>query len=97
VSLRKHPIEEKVSTPDGRELRVRIGVAPDPYLRQRDVRTVDVELFEGERVIAAVNTLLSPRDESEARALAREIVSGLGDGTLEPTAGALERLASRAS
>ena len=93
MSLRGHPIEETVTTPDGRELRLRIGVAPDPYLRGRDLRTVDVELFEGERVLAAVNTLLSPRDESEARALAREIASGLSDGTLEPTAGAIERLA----
>jgi hypothetical protein len=95
VTLRRHPIEVTVSTPDGRELRLRVGIVPDSYIRERDLATVDLELFEGDRVLAAVNTLLSPRDDANARALAHEIVSGLGDGTLEPTAGALERLATR--
>lgn len=95
MNLRAHPIEETIATPDGRELRVRIGLARDPYIPDRAVDTVDVELFEGETVLAALNTVLSPSDDSEARALARDIASGLREGTLEPTAGALEPLALR--
>lgn len=95
MSLRTDPIEEAVTTPDGRELRLRVGVPQDPYIPERALDTVDLELFEGETAIAAVSTVLSPGDDSEARALVRDIVSGIEEGTLEPTAGALEPLALR--
>jgi hypothetical protein len=95
VSLRTDPIEEAVTTPDGRELRLRVGVPQDPYIPERALDMVDLELFEGETAIAAVSTVLSPGDDSEARALVRDIVSGIEEGTLEPTAGALEPLALR--
>jgi hypothetical protein len=42
-----------------------------------------------------VTTVLDASDESEARALLREIVAGLESGELEPTAGAIEPLAER--
>jgi hypothetical protein len=95
VSLRTNPIEQTVATPDGRELRVRVGVAPDPYIAERERNTVDLEVFEGDRPLAALNTLLGPRDHSGALALARDVVAGLRDGMLQPTAGALDELLSR--
>jgi hypothetical protein len=95
VSLRGRPVEQTASLPDGREIRVRVGVPDDPYIPRRELETVDVELFNGDRALAAVNTVLSPAQESEALALAREIVAGLEAGELEPTAAALEPLADQ--
>jgi hypothetical protein len=72
---------------------VRVGIPQDSYIAGRDLETVDVELSIEGRAIAAVNTVLRPEQESEARQLAREIVAGLESGELEPRAGALEPLA----
>jgi len=76
-------------------VRVRIGVPEDSYIPSRELETVDVELFDGERHLAAVNTVLAPQQESEALALARELVAGLESGDIEPTAAAIEPLADR--
>jgi hypothetical protein len=81
--------------PDGREARVRVGVPDDPYVAKRELQTVAVEIVLDERVAASLNTVLSPDHESEARALALEIVAGLEAGELEPTAAAIEPLADR--
>jgi len=93
VSLNGRPIEHTASLPDGREVLLRIGIAEDPYIAKKELRTVDVELFDGELHLAAVNTVLLPEQESEARALARRIVAGLESGELQPTAGSIEPLA----
>jgi hypothetical protein len=93
VSLSRRPIERIASLPDGREVRIRVGLQEDPYLPRREVRTVDVELFSGEEPLAAVSTVLLPEQESEALALARRIADGLESGELEPTASAIEPLA----
>ena len=93
MSLRGEPIETSANLPDGRTLRIRIGVPEDSYISPRELDTVDVELFDGDQHLAAVNTVLGAEQESEARALAREIVAGLEAGKLEPTAAALEPLA----
>ena len=45
------------------------------------------------QVVAALNTILAPEQDGDARRLAREIAEGLSSGKLEPTAGALEPLA----
>ena len=95
MSLRGNPVEEDVTLPDGRSVRVRVGVPDDPYIAKKELDTVDVELFEGETPLAAVTTILDASDTSEARALAREIVAGLQSGELEPTAAAVEPLADR--
>ena len=95
MSLRGEPIEATATLPDGRTLRVRVGVPEDSYIPSRELDTVDVELFDGEQHLAAVNTVLEPEQTSEARALVREIVTGLESGELEPTAGALEPLADQ--
>jgi hypothetical protein len=95
VSLRGRPVERTANLPDGRRLRVRVGVPEDSYIPAREIETVDVELFDGERHLAAVNTVLAPEQESEALQLAREIVAGLESGALEPTAAAIEPLADQ--
>ena len=93
MSLRGRPVEQTASLPDGREVRVRVGVPQDSYIHRRDLETVDVELSIEGRAIAAVNTVLDPKQDSAALELAREIVAGLESGNLEPTAAALEPLA----
>lgn len=95
MSLRGRPIEETASLPDGGEVRVRVGVPEDSYIPRRELETVDVELFVDGRAVAAVNTVLGVKQESEARELAREIIAGLESGKLEPTAAALEPLADQ--
>jgi hypothetical protein len=93
VSLKGRPIEKTASLPDGREVHIRIGVPDDSYIRKKDLRTIDVELFTADEHLAAVNSVLLPEQESEALALARQIVAGLESGELEPTAGAIAPLA----
>ena len=93
MSLRSRTIEQAATLPDGRQVLVRVGVPDDPYIPKRELETVDIELWEGDRVLAAVNTVLDPDQESEAVALAREISAGLEEGRLEPTAAAIEPLA----
>lgn len=94
MSLRGEPVEQTATLPDGRTVRVRVGVPEDSYIARKDLDTVDVELFAANGGhLAAVNTVLSASQDSEARELVREIVEGLESGKLEPTAGALEPLA----
>lgn len=94
MSLRGEPVEQTATLPDGRVVRIRVGVPDDPYIPKRELRTVDVELFTSDdRVLAAVNTVLNPEQVSEARRLAREIAAGLESGSLAPTASAIEPLA----
>jgi hypothetical protein len=95
VSLRGDPVEATATLPDGRTILVRVGVPEDSYIAKRELDTVDVELFDGEQHLAAVNTVLDAKQTSEARTLVREIVSGLESGELEPTAAALEPLADQ--
>src|SRR5438552_685532 len=96
MSLRGEPIEMTATLPDGRSVRIWIGVPEDSYIAKRDLDTVDIELtLVGGNHLAAVNTVLEADQVSEARALAREIVAGLESGELDPTAAALEPLADQ--
>jgi len=95
MSLRGRPLETDVTLPDGRVVRVRVGVPDDSYIAKRDLDTVDVELYGEGQHLAAVNTVLDASQVSEARELLGEIVSGLASGELKPTAAALEPLADR--
>ena len=95
MSLRGAPLEAEVTVPDGRTVRVRIGVADDSYIPQRELDTVTVELYADGEHVAAVNTVLDADQTSEAHELLVEIVSGLESGDLPPTAGAIEPLADR--
>ncbi len=93
MSLRGRTVEQNATLPDGREIVVHVGVPEDPYIPRSESETVDVELRSGRNVLAAVNTVLDPDQESEALELAREIARGLESGDLEPRASAIEPLA----
>jgi hypothetical protein len=95
MSLHGEPLEADVTIPDGTIVHVRIGVPDDSYIANRELDTVTVELSANGEHIAAVSSVLDPDQTSEAHALLREIVSGLGSGELSPTAGAIEPLADR--
>jgi hypothetical protein len=93
MSLRGRTIEQPATLPDGRHVTVHVGVPDDPYIPRAELETVDVELHSGGGVLAAINTVLDPDQESEALALAREIARGLESGDLQPTASSIEQLA----
>jgi hypothetical protein len=95
VSLRGAPLEAEVAIPDGRTVRVRIGLPDDSYIPQRELDTVTVEIYANGEHVAAVTTVLDADQTDEARALLDEIVTGLESGDLSPTAGAIEPLADR--
>ncbi len=92
VTLRARAIEETGELPDGRTAAVWIGVPRDDYVAAGELETVALELRVNGEVTAALNTVLEPDQDSEARQLALEIVRRLESGELEPTAGALEPL-----
>jgi hypothetical protein len=93
MSLRGRTVEHTATLPDGRHVVVHVGVPEDPYIRRSELETVDVELHSGGHVLAAVNTVLDPDQESEAEQLAREIAQKLQSGEIEPTAHAIEPFA----
>jgi hypothetical protein len=93
VSLRSNRIELAATLPDGRTVTVRVGVPDDSYIPKRELDTVDLELWENGRAIAAVTTVLDADQTSEAMALAREVVTRLESGELGPSAAAIEPLA----
>lgn len=88
-------MQRKAILPDGRVLSVSVGIAQDSYIASRELDTVVLELWDERRGehLAGVATVLSAGDVDAANALVREVVGGLEDGSLEPTAGALEPLA----
>lgn len=95
MSLRGAPLQREVTLPDGRVIAVRVGIAEDSYIPRRELDTVVLELWDEHRGehLAGVATVLSADDVDAARSLLGEVVRGLEDGTLAPTAGALEPLA----
>jgi hypothetical protein len=95
MSLRGEPQEQDVTLPDGRVVAVRLGLAEDSYIPQRELHTVVLELWDKQRGehLAGISTVLSAADTDAAHSLMREVVAGLGDGSLAPTATALEPLA----
>ncbi|MBA2475206.1 MAG: hypothetical protein H0V40_04525 [Actinobacteria bacterium] len=95
MSLRGRAVEQTATLPDGREAVVRIAVPQDPYIARAELSTVALELTIDGELEAALNTVLDPDQDSEALALAREIVRGLESGELAPTAGSLEPLVDR--
>ena len=95
MSLRAAPLEQEAKLPDGQVVTVRVAIAEDSYIPRRELDTVVLELWDegrGEH-LAGIATVLSADDVDRARALLREVVEGLGNGSIEPTAGALEPFA----
>jgi hypothetical protein len=91
--LRNESIEREARLPDGRTVTVRAGLFPDSYVAGEDNDTVGVELLVDGEHAAYVNTVLDVEQDEEAKTLVREISSRLEDGSLEPTAAAIEPLA----
>ena len=95
MSLRGEPLEQETTLPDGRVVAVRVGLAEDSYIPRRERDTVVLALWDegrGEHHAGGA-TVRSADDVDAARALLREVVQSLADGSLAPTAGALEPLA----
>ena len=95
MSLRQSSIEQELTLPDGQTASLRIGMAHDSYIPEREEETVVIEIRIGGHVAASLNTVLDPEQEDEANELAREVIEALATGRIPPTASALEQYADR--
>jgi len=96
VSLRASPAIEHAALPQGGSVTVWVGVPDDPYIDdKRQLTTVDVQLHEGNNVIASISTVLDPNQVSEAHQLAREVKTALESGEIGLHAHDLEPFADR--
>jgi hypothetical protein len=89
LNLHGNPVLVSADLPDGRQARIRVGVAEDPYIADRDLNTIVLEVRIGNGVVAALDTILNADQVTEAHHLADRVRQGLSDGTLEPTAHSL--------
>ena len=95
VSLRSTPVVEHASLQGGGTVTVWVGVPDDPYIKRSELTTVDVQLHEGNAVVASMSTVLDPDQTSEARQLALEVKSALEAGEIGLHANDLEPFADR--
>jgi len=96
VSLFASPVLEHASLPQGGTVTVWVGVPDDPYYDDKSLlTTVDVQLREGNAVIASVSTVLDPDQSDQASALAREVKAALEAGDIGLHADDLEPFADR--
>jgi hypothetical protein len=72
-----------------------VGVPDDPYIAKSELNSVDLQLREGENVLASVTTVLDADQDSEARQLAREVRAAIEADRIPLTASALEPFADR--
>jgi hypothetical protein len=71
VSLRGSPVVEHATLPGGGQITIWVGVPDDPYIDdKRQLTTVDIQLHEGNGVVASLSTVLEPEQTSEALQLA---------------------------
>jgi len=96
VSLRTSPAVEHASLPHGGTVTVWVGVPDDPYIDDKtQLTTVDIQLHEGNTVVASLSTVLGPHQDGEGRQLAREVKAALEAGEIGLHAGDLEPFADR--
>lgn len=96
MSLRSQPAIEHASLQGGGTVVVWVGVPDDPYITDKSQLTnVDIQLHEGNSILASVTTVLDTDQESEARALAREVKAAIEAGEVGLTAHDLERFADQ--
>jgi len=96
MSLRESPIVEHASLPHGGTVTVWVGVPDDAYYDDKSqLTTVDIQLHEGNGVVASMSTVLDPDQESEARGLAREVKAALEAGEIGLHANELEPFADK--
>jgi hypothetical protein len=94
VSLRANPVIEHASLPGGGTVTVWVGVPDDPYYEDKSqLTTVDVQLHEGDAVVASLSTVLDPDQDSEALQLARDVKAALERGEIGLHASELEPFA----
>ena len=87
---------EHASLPSGGTVTIWVGVPDDPYINDKSaLTTVDIQLHEGNAVIASLSTVLEPDQTSEALALAREVKAALEAGEIGLHANELEPFADR--
>jgi len=89
VSLHGNPIHEKAHLPGGGEVTIRVGIAEDSYIADKDLNTVVLEVRVGRSVVVTLDTILDAEQVDEARHLANRVRDGLSSGELEPTAHSL--------
>jgi hypothetical protein len=89
MSLHGNPIVELARLPDGREAKIRVGLAEDPYIAERDENTVVLEVRIGSGVVAVLDTILGADQVEQAQHLVKRVREGLSSGELKPTASAL--------
>ncbi len=64
MTLRAAPVIEHASLPKGGTVTVWVGVPDDPYFDDKSqLTTVDIQLHEGNAVIATFSTVLDPEGE----------------------------------
>ncbi len=96
MSLRSSPAVEHASLPGGGTVTVWVGVPDDPYIDDKSQLTnVDVQLHEGNSMVASVTTVLDTDQEGEAHALAREVKAAIESGEIGLHAHELERFADQ--
>ena len=96
VSLRTSPAIEHAALPSGGSITVWVGVPDDAYIDDKSqLTTVDIQLHEGNAVVASVSTVLDPDQDSEGRQLAREVKGALESGEIGLNAHDLEPFADR--
>jgi hypothetical protein len=95
MTLRAAPIVEHAALPGGGNVTVWVGVPDDSYIAKSELTNVDIQLHEGNAVIASLTTVLDPDQESEARQLAREVKAAIEAGEIGLHANDLEPFADR--
>ena len=94
VSLRTSPVIEHAALPGGGSVTVWVGIPDDPYIEDKSaLTTVDIQLHEGNAVVASISTVLDATHEDGARALARDVKAALEAGTIGLHAHELEPFA----
>ncbi|HKD20078.1 MAG TPA: hypothetical protein VKG23_19665 [Thermoanaerobaculia bacterium] len=96
MSLRAAPVIEHATLPEGGSITIWVGVPDDPYFDdKRQLTNVDVQLHEGDSVIASLTTVLEPEQTAEAVELAREVKAAIEAGEIGLHASELEPFADR--
>jgi hypothetical protein len=96
MSLRGTPVVEHASLPKGGTVTIWVGVPDDPYYDDKSqLTTVDIQLHEGNGIVASMETVLDPDQVSEARQLANDVKAAIESGEIGLHAQELERFADR--
>jgi hypothetical protein len=87
---------EHAKLPSGGTVAVWVGIPDDPYINDKSaLRTVDLQLHEGDAVLASVSTVLEPGQAREALALAREVKTAIEEAKIGLHAHDLEPFADQ--